>query len=165
VKALAMCRLPRGTARTIGMALTVAVGAGCTPAAPPPATAEPWPGGLEIIWDIEDSTETGGRGPYFTAPSAPRLHDGPVFVAWSCSGNGVLGVVPAIVAHDGAPPPATSPLAFQLLCPTAVDGNVLSWKELAVEAEGGENLVQIRSAIQPSTPVQYRVVFAQPPNP
>lgn len=155
-----MTRFRCGSAVGFTLALTAALLAGCTPTAPP-VTAPPWPEGLDVIWDIEDSTATGGRGPYFTAPGAPKLRGGPVLVAWSCTGNGILGVVPATVASEGAPPPATSRLAFQLMCPTAADGNLLSWKELPVAADGGENLVQIRSAIEPSEPIEYRIVFAQ----
>jgi hypothetical protein len=111
----------------------LAVVAGCAP----PTTEAP---DLEVVWDIVDSTEVGGRGPYFMGPNAPRLRPGPVFVAWSCSGSGTLSITPAIAAHDGEEPPATSPLAFRV---------------------GGENLAQVRLVGEPSGPIAYRFVFAQ----
>lgn len=143
------------------MTLVIAALAACAPSTAPAPTPEPWPDGLEIVWDLRDSTDTGGRGPYFTQPDAPRLRQGAVYVAWSCSGRGILSVVPAVVEREGAEPPRTSPLAFQLVCPTSADAGVLRWKELSAEAQGGENVAQIRPAVEPMAPIQYRIVFAQ----
>jgi hypothetical protein len=142
--------------------LIVAIAGACSPAS---ATAPPVPAAsadLEIVWDIQGSTDEGGRGPYFTEPRAPKLRPGPVFVAWSCSGIGTLRVVPATVARDSDPPPATSPLAFTVDCPTPFQASLLPWKPLATEAFGGENLVQIRAALEPSPNIAYRIVFGQP---
>jgi hypothetical protein len=124
-------------------------------------TASPVPT-VEAVWDIQDSTATGGRGPYFMGPASPRLRPGDVFVAFSCSGTGRLSVTPAIAAYDGEPPPETSPLAFEVGCPSTVMDSTL-WMQLPVAAAGGENLAQVRLVGDAPGPIVYRFVFAQAP--
>ena len=158
--------------RTLAVLAVALLLGGCAgEAGPDPGTAGPeagkgpYPEDLDFVWTVKGSTDEPGlyNATYFNDPLAERLRPGPVYVAWSCSGTGQLAVQPSIVGRPGPVVPVGTPtvLAFHLSCPT--EPGTLRWIQLAAPALGGEDVVVIRPAIEPSGTMEYEIGFAQAP--
>lgn len=139
--------------------------AGCGSPAPAPAVAPTMPADIEPVWTVDgdssDPSQT--EWTYFNDPGARTLAAGDLFVAWSCSGNGRLEITPSRVEGHGGMRPTIGQrtLTFQIACPTDPDPSIYTWKPVSGQMLGGENVVLIRSAIEPSGPMRWTVVFAQ----
>ena len=150
--------------RVSWMVLGLAI-AGCGGPTPAPPVQASLPSDVAPVWSVDGNTADPAQteATYFNDPGAPTLAAGELFVAWSCSGNGRLQITPSRVQGHGPVKPSIGPLAltFQIACPTDPDPSIYTWKPIPGLLLGGENVVLIRPAIEPSGPIQYTVVFAQ----
>lgn len=123
------------------------------------------PPDVKPVWTVDGDTSDPSQteATYFNDPGAPTLAAGDLFVAWSCSGNGRFEITPSRVEGHGGIRPTVSQrtLTFQIACPTDPDPAIYTWQPVNGQMLGGENVVQIRPAIEPSGPMRWTVVFAQ----
>lgn len=149
-----------------GAILALLLIAGCSVPPPAPSVEASLPPDVRSVWTVQGNTADPAQteATYFNDPGAPTLAPGALFVAWSCSGSGRLQITPSRVQGHGAVKPSIGPLTltFQVACPSDPDPLNYTWKEVPGLLLGGENVVLIRPAIEPSGPMRWTVVFAQP---